>query len=879
MWPAGINSTDAFRAGNSPPRRLLDIAVVCSTFAWHVLCSISSTMIPRDGLTSAEAGRLLALHGSNALPDMPPTALWRRFLRQFRSPLIYLLLLALAFDVGVWIHEGAHGIPIEALAIAAILLLNAGLGTFQEHRSERALAQLRTLSAPQAWVMRDGKLVHLPSRELVPGDVVRLQSGERVPADGTLQESQGLLCDESILTGESVPVDKDDGERVLSGTLAVRGGGVFTVSKTGPGSTMGKLASSLGAVESGQTPLEKRLARLGNQVAIGVGVLAVLLAAAGLFTEGLSRFKEVVLFAVALAVAAVPEGLPAVVTLTLALGVQRMARRQAVVRRLSAVEALGSVTVIATDKTGTLTENKMRVHALVAPDEGSALRAMVLANEADETAGAGDPLELGLLAFARERGLDPKELRACHPRISGRAFDSRHKFMRATVKEEGASRSYLKGAPEVLLGRCALTKEEHDAASEQAAAAARAGYRVLALARAPGEAEDGLTLLGLVQIWDPPRAEVPEAIRTAQRAGVRVVMITGDHPETARAVAGTVGIRSERVLTGAEIEALPPAELDQRAAEVSVFARVSAEHKLRLVEALQRRGEIVAMTGDGVNDAPALKRADVGIAMGQRGSEVAREVADLVLLDDNFATIVSAIEEGRGIYENIQKFIRLLFSTNLALTLLVVLGAIGSYVLHLREASGLLLLPLSAIQLLWINFISDGPPALALALDRNPGVMSVPPRPPQSPLLDPASLRFVLSSGTVTALVGGSLLFFLMRLGYAVMEIRSVLFLYDSVVEVLFAYPARRLWQSPPRNLSLHAVIALSVTLQLLTALIPTLRTLLGLVPLDGRAFLIVLGSVALTLSIAELFNRWLARVRRKARDAAGSHQSAEAVL
>lgn len=830
-------------------------------------------MIAPSGLTSAEAGQLLAVHGPNALPEARSTAIWLRFLRQFRSPLIYLLLLALAFDVGVFIYEGAHGTPIEALSIAAILLLNAALGTFQEHRSERALAQLRTLSAPRAWVMRDGKLVHLPSRELVPGDVVRLRAGERVPADGALHDSQGLLCDESILTGESVPVDKADGDLVLSGTLAVRGGGVFTVQKTGPGSTMGKLATSLGTVQSGQTPLERRLTRLGNQVAIGVGILAVLLAGAGLFAEGLSRFKEVVFFAVALAVAAVPEGLPAVVTLTLALGVQRMARRQAVVRRLSAVEALGSVTVIATDKTGTLTENKMRVHALDASDESSALRAMVLASDADEAAGAGDPLELGLLAFACERGLNPAQERAAHPRISSRAFDGRHKFMRATVRKDGGTWSYLKGAPEVLLGRCELSEEERASAGERAAAAARAGYRVLALARGTGETEDRLTLLGLVQIWDPPRAEVPDAIRTAQQAGVRVVMITGDHPETARAVAGVVGIQSDRVLTGTEIEGLSPEELEQRAAEICVFARVSAEHKLRLVEALVRRGEIVAMTGDGVNDAPALKRADVGVAMGRRGSEVAREVADLVLLDDNFATIVGAIEEGRSIYENIQKFIRLLFSTNLALILFVVMGAVGSYVLDLREPNGLLLLPLTAIQLLWINFITDGPPALALALDRNPGVMTRPPRPPKSPLLDPASLRFVLSSGALKAMIGGSLLLCLMRIGYAPVAIRSSLFLFDSVAEVVFSYPARRIWQTPPRNLPLHAVVALSVALQIVTLLVPALRRLLGLVSLDGRAFLIVAGSVVLIWAAAESLNRWLARPPRLA---AGAPRSAD---
>jgi len=377
------------------------------------------------GLSNDAAQERLLLFGPNALPERPPTPLWQRFARQFQSPLIYILLFALVADAAIWVSEGATGLPVESIAIAVILLLNAGLGVYQESKSEAALARLKEMAAPMVWVMRGGRLVHLPSAELVPGDVARIEAGDRVPADGSLIEAEGVMIDESVLTGESAPVDKALNEEVFSGTLLMRGKGYVEISRTGEKSAMGRLAVMIGGIEAEKTPLERRLEKFGGQIARGVLALAILIAAGGLLVDGLERIGHVFLFAVALAVAAVPEGLPAVLTLTLALGVERMAKRKAVVRRLSAVEALGSVTVIATDKTGTLTENRMFVRALDSPDVEHALRAMTLANDADEKSGAGDPLDLALLEYANRRGVDLGLLKRERPRRSSLPFEVR----------------------------------------------------------------------------------------------------------------------------------------------------------------------------------------------------------------------------------------------------------------------------------------------------------------------------------------------------------------------------------------------------------------------------------------------------------------------
>ena len=794
------------------------------------------------GLTSEEAKKRLREYGPNALPERPAEPFSRKLLRQFQSPLVYILLLALLVDLLLWLYEGARGVPLESLVILAILLLNALLGAFQEKRSEEALKRLKALAEPSVWVLRDGRFQRLSARGLVPGDVVRLEAGDRVPADGVLLEGSGLLVDESVLTGESVPVEKGVGEEVFAGTLLVRGRALLEVTRTGAQSAMGRIAHLLAEMEEEKTPLERRLHAFGHRVARLVLLLALGLLLLGFLVEGVSA--KVVLFAVALAVAAVPEGLPAVLTLALALGVERMARRKAVVRRLSAVEALGSVTVIATDKTGTLTANRMEVQELLRPDPEKALLAMVLCNDADLATGAGDPLELGLLRYA-SRFLDVERVRREHPRLSERPFDSAWKFMRVTTPLG----SFLKGAPEALIPRLALPQEEQARLFEEAGAHAAKGFRVLALAFGEGEREEGLRFLGFVLLLDPPRPEVPEAVARVLKAGVRVVMVTGDHPATARAIARRVGMPAEVVATGEDLETLSDEEL----LKVDVFARVRPEQKLRIVEALQKAGEVVAMTGDGVNDAPALKRADVGVAMGQRGSDVSREVADLVLLDDNFATIVAAIEEGRSIYENIQKFLRFLFSTNLSEVLVVALGMVLAALLGLRDEAGHLLLPLTAVQILWINLVTDGLPALALSLDRNPGVLDRPPRPKESPLLDGPSLRFVLLTGALKAGLALGLLGFLPG-AVGLEAAQSATFHFMAIGQLFFAYAARHTDLRPLPNPYLHGAVGLSALAQV--ALGVGLPGALEAVPLPLGVWLLVFGMALLAFALAEAVDR-----------------------
>ena len=805
-----------------------------------------------SGLSTTEATERRSHVGPNALLERTPDPLWRRLPRQFASPLIYILLFALAFDLGLWLYEGAQTWPIEASAIGLILLLNAALGLYQEQRSEAALARLKALAGAQAWVLRDGHLVRLPTQALVPGDSVRLEAGDRVPADGTLVTAHGAMLDESLLTGESMAVDKGDGDEVFSGTLLARGKAYLDVTRTGASSAMGRLATMLGDIQATKTPLERRVDRLGRQIARGVLALAVVLGLLGIAAEGFDRAPEMIIFAVALAVAAVPEGLPAVLTVALALGVERMARHRAVVRRLSAVEALGSVTVIATDKTGTLTEGRMDVRSLDAPDLARALAAIVLVNDGDLTTGAGDPLDLGLLRYAASHGVDGARLRQKHPTVAERPFDSAWKFARATVQENGQLVSYLKGAPEVILGRSTLSKMDRESWVEKADAYAREGFRVLAMAWAEGETEEPLSLLGLVLFWDPPRPEVPDAVRTAQAAGIRVIMITGDHPATALAVAREIGIPCARVLTGDDLIRYQGTALVDALGEVNVFARVRPDQKLQLVEALRAQGEIVAMTGDGVNDAPALKRSDVGVAMGQRGSDVTREVADLILLDDNFATIISAVEEGRGIYGNIQTFLRFLFSTNLSEVLVVAGGALLAYAFNLRDAAGGLVLPLTAAQILWINLMTDGLPALALAFDRTPGVMQQPPRPVESPLLDRSSVRFVVGTGSMKAVLALGILGLVPRLGYDLDMARAVTFHFMAIGQLLLIYPSRHTWMRPLSNMYLHATVIAGIGIQLAVAWLPFSANLLGSAGIPIELWGLVFGGAILAWGLAE---------------------------
>jgi Ca2+-transporting ATPase len=663
------------------------------------------------------------------------------------------------------------------------------------------------------------------------------------------------MFDDSMLTGESVPIDKGEGAEAFSGTLLVRGKTLLEVTRTGVQSAVGKLATMLGGIELSKTPLERRVAALGQQIARWVLTLAAVLGVLGVAAEGLTRAPEMVLFAVALAVAAVPEGLPAVLTVALALGVERMARQRAVVRRLSAVEALGSVTVIATDKTGTLTENRMDVQSIDAADTERALTAVVLANDADSTTGAGDPLDLGLLRYAADHGVDVAALRQRHPMVSDRPFDSAWKFTRITVRDADGLVSYLKGAPEVLLDRCELASSERDAWSARAERYARDGFRVLAITMSAGEAEEHLTLLGLALFWDPPRAEVPAAVRTALDAGIRVVMITGDHPATALAIARQIGIPGDRVLTGEELDGYRDAALVEALAGVNVFARVRPEQKLLLVETLQAGHEVVAMTGDGVNDAPALKRSDVGIAMGQRGSDVSREVADLVLLDDNFASIVGAVEEGRGIYENIQKFLRFLFSTNLSEVLLIASGAVVAFSIDLRDERGGLMLPLTAAQILWINVLTDGLPALALAFDRTPGVMQQTPRAADSPLLDRPSIRFVVGVGTMKAALGLTLLGALPLFGYSLDVTRATTFHFMAIGQLLLTFPSRHTWIRPLPNRYLYAAVVGGIAIQFGAASVPVLAELLGHAAIPWELWPVVFIAAVVAWGLSEIIS------------------------
>ena len=813
---------------------------------------------PRRGLTTEQVADRLAEHGPNALPAAAPVRWWTRVGRQLKSSIIYILIFALAFDVVVWVAEGAAGWPFESLAIAVILVLNTVMGVWQEYRAEESLKRLRDLAAPRVRVMRDGRLVELDAAVLVPDDLIRVEAGDRIPADGVLTSEQALQIDESILTGESLPVERGAGEETFAGTLAVRGVAWLTITRTGARSAMGRIATMLTTVTAERTPLERRMERLGHRIARWIALLAVVLTVTGVLTEGIEHFDEALLFAVAVAVAAVPEGLPAVLTLTLALGTERMSARRAVVRRLAAVEALGSVTVIATDKTGTLTENTMTVHELDSPNVERALKAMVLAADAEPDGATGDPLELSLYTYAQSHGIDPVTQRMDHPRQALRAFDSAWRFMRVSVVEEGQTVAYLKGAAEVLLARSRLDDDARADWHARIEAAAAKGYRLIGFAWSPEDDEEDLEWLGVAWLWDPPRAEVPGAVTEAREAGIRVLMVTGDYPATARAVATKVGIPAERVLTGDDLDALDGDGIQAAVRDVGVFARVSPEHKLALVEALKDDGEIVAMTGDGVNDAPALKRADVGVAMGGRGSDVTREVADLVLLDDNFATITAAVEEGRGIYENIQKFLRFLFSTNVALILLIAVGVVGATAAGIRDSAGHVLVPLTAAQLLWINIIADGPPALALGIDRNPGVMLRRPRQPDAPLLSRPDARFVLVGGALKAALGLVLFFLLPRLGYDGDQTRTVVFLYESLAQLAFVYPARLVSARPRPNRVLNVIVVATVLLQVATVSFPGLRTLLGLATIDAGVVAMV--TAALAASLAGAFA--LARTR-----------------
>lgn len=765
------------------------------------------------GLAAEEARRRLARHGPNRLAPRKPVPAWRRFLAQFQDVLVILLLVATVISAALWLYERSAALPYEAIAILAIVLLNAVIGFVQQSRAEAAVSALRRMSTARARVVRGGRVQNRPSRELVPGDVVLIEAGDSVPADARLVESTALHASEAALTGESVPVSKntdalsDDaviGDRrnmVFSGTNATYGRGKAVVTATGMQTEMGRIASMLDEAPPEKTPLQEELARVGKMLGIVVVAIALVMIATILLTEdvrGFSAFFDVLIFGVALAVAAVPEGLPAIVTGVLALGVQRMARRNAIVRRLSAVETLGSANVIASDKTGTLTKNEMSVRAVVTASGRADLSGAGYAPEGDvtrhgkEDAGEdaigenlrleleraltagerannavllqregewsieGDPTEGALVVAARKAGLRKQDLDARFERLAEIPFSSERKMM-TTVHSDAEDRERLlafsKGAPDVLLSRCSreLARGEevplddarraellkgNEALAGEALRTLGVAYRSLPPdALEDGDADERLeqafVFAGLIGMLDPPRAEAMEAAGRARSAGITSLMITGDHPITASVIARELGIAADaRVTTGQDLEKLSDEELAQVARETSVYARVDPEHKLRIVSALQARDAIVAVTGDGVNDAPALNSADIGVAMGISGTDVSKQAADIVLADDNFASIVAAVEEGRAIFSNIRKFLRYLLSSNIGEVLTMFFGVLLADSIGLTAAGEGVVLPLLATQILWINLVTDGAPALALGVDpAGTDVMSRPPRP------------------------------------------------------------------------------------------------------------------------------------------------------
>jgi Ca2+-transporting ATPase len=763
----------------------------------------------QSGLSKGEAQARLKSYGKNELTAEKPVPAWRKFLAQFHDVLVILLLIATVVSAGLWLVERDSALPYEAIAILAVVLLNAVMGYLQQSRAEQAVAALRQMSAAHAKVMRDGARQSSPAVEVVPGDLILIEEGDTIPADARLIQSTALQTAEAALTGESLPVSKDTrpitaeaglGDRhnmLFSGTTATYGRGKAVVVATGMDTQMGHIAGMLKDAPTETTPLQQELDRVGRLLGIIVVVIAVVMIATILLVEdvrGFSAIFDVLILGVALAVAAVPEGLPAVVTAVLSLGVQRMAKRNAIVRHLAAVETLGSANVIASDKTGTLTKNEMTVRAVAtasgrvsvggtgyAPEgdvrrEGGGaidgalrfefVRALAAADRANNAVlqehdgrwtVQGDPTEGALIVAARKAGLEDEALDARFARVAEVPFSSERKLM-STIHTDAERQERLlaltKGAPDVLLARCSqelvgeelrpLTAERrtellqmNDELAGEALRTLGVAFRSLPSDAFGGEAVDArveqdLVFLGLIGMIDPPRQEAKDAVARAKGAGIRPMMITGDHPKTAAVIAEELGIvENGRAVTGAELEKMPEETLDRTVREVSVYARVNPEHKLRIVKALQREGAIVAMTGDGVNDAPALKTADIGVAMGITGTDVSKEAADMVLADDNFASIVAAVEEGRAIFANIRKFLRYLLSSNIGEVMTMFVGVLLADVIGLTaQGGGGVVLPLLATHILWINLVTDGAPALALGVDpADAGVMNAPPRP------------------------------------------------------------------------------------------------------------------------------------------------------
>ena len=859
------------------------------------------------GLNEQEAKRRLSEYGPNELQAAHRVSPWTLFLQQFKNVLIIILLIATALSAFLG-HE------IEAIAIAVIVFFAVILGFVQEYRAERAIEALRQMAAPTANVVRDGRETNVPARELVPGDVIILRAGDKIPADARLIEAVNLQIEEAALTGESVPVEKNTapidspnpalGDRrniAYAGTAATYGRGRAVIVATGMNTEFGKIAQMLQTVETGRTPLQENLDKVGRALAWAALVIVSIIVVLGLMRG--QPFVDMLIFGVALAVAVVPEALPAVVTISLAIGVQRMVRRHALMRRLAAVETLGSTSVICSDKTGTLTKDEMTIRKVYVagrtldvsgagyeprgqfslngtPFEPSAglkqlLQSATLASDAhitrepDGRSGIeGDPTEGALVVAAAKIGLDKADIDKRFPRINEIPFTSETKRMTTLHTAQQDVIACSKGALEVILASCVKQLTDNgeatlDAAGRKAileAAHRMAGeaMRVLAVASKSNatleSAEREMTFLGFVGMIDPPRPEAKAAVQTCESAGIEVVMITGDHPITAQAIARELGIlKAGRVVTGDELEAMSDAELEREVRNIEVYARVSPAHKLRVVTALQKNGQIVAMTGDGVNDAPALKKADIGIAMGITGTDVSKEAAAMTLTDDNFASIVAAVEEGRGIFSNIKKYLMYLLSSNL--------GEMG--LMGIATLAGMPM-PLSAVQILFVNLFTDGLPALALAVDPpEKDLMLRKPRNPRTGIFTRPVVALMTAGGVWSTIVNLGLFVWALRSGRSTEEAMTMTFMSLVLIQFFKAYNFRSdrnsVLNKPFANKWLNWAILAELLVMFVIVYVPVLQRPFGTYGLSFVDWVIV---VVLAFSVSPVLEavKWLER-------------------
>ncbi|MEA5116678.1 MAG: cation-translocating P-type ATPase [Propionicimonas sp.] len=892
---------------------------------------------PERGLSASEAADRLAVDGPNELRSAPPVPLWRKVLAQFADPLVYLLLVAVAISVAAWVVEGAEGVPVDALVIVAVLLANAAIGLAQEARAADAVAALRRMTAAISTVVRDGRLVQVPTADLVVGDLLALSEGDAVGADARVIEASALTVSEASLTGESEPVGKDPAtlaepaaladrlNMVYKGTAVVSGVGRAVVTATGMATEVGEIAELLEATTEEPSPLQREIANVSKLLGITVVVVAVVVMVVTALVNQVSSVADLVtvlLLGVSLAVAAVPEGLPAIMSVVLALGVQAMARRGAVVKKLHSVETLGSASVIASDKTGTLTGNEMTLQKVVTasgeveltgsgyraegdvavPDGGEPgpqlsrelqllLAAGAFANNAQVVESdtsidvQGDPTEAALIVAARKVGGIEERLGEVN-RTGEVPFTSERKLMSAVFHDERELGHGIatKGAVDVLLPLCSRQQvgdrsEPFDDAARQLvldrlAELSGQAYRTLGFAyrRLPDEAEAGedleqdLVFLGMVGIIDPPRSEAGRAVADAQRAGIRIVMITGDHPLTAARIASDLGIvpAGTKAVTGPQLDALSADEEAALIRETSVYARVAPRNKLEIVDALQADGQIVAMTGDGVNDAPALRKADIGVAMGITGTEVTKEAARMVLSDDNFATIVAAVRQGRIIFDNIKKFLRYLLSSNMGEVFTVFFGVVLASFLGLTGASdGGVVVPLLATQILWINLVTDSAPALAMGVDPEvDDVMARRPRRPTDRIIDARMWTGVFSIGLVMAVVtlftidvflpgglveGSDSLEVARTAGFTTLVIAQLFNALNARSETTTAFS--HLFS----NHWLWGAIGLAVVLQVAVVELPPLQAAFGTASLDAVHWLVCVGMASAVLWFDEL--------------------------